>query len=292
MEAGLEEREEALEHHTFRTKDVRLHYAMVGTGDPVVLLHGWPQTSAAWSRVVPALARKFTVITPDLRGLGASSKPDTGYDMNNVADDIHELVKHLGYPSIYLAGHDWGAAAAYSYAAKFRTEVRKLSVFEMVLPGFGLMEGAMRPQANGNFLWHMGFQSVPDMPLALLQGREDIYLRWFFEYYAYNPAAMTAADADLYIGAMKQIGALRAGLEYYRNYFVTAAQNEEHQKRKLEMPISAWGGEACLGGLTKQCLEMAASHVVGGVIERCGHWIGEERPDFVASHLIEFYSGK
>jgi pimeloyl-ACP methyl ester carboxylesterase len=278
-----------LEHHTASVKDVRLHYVRAGEGDPIVLLHGWPQTWWEWRHVIPQLAETNTVIVPDLRGLGASSKPDKGYDTDNVADDIHELVTSLGFDSIYLAGHDWGAATAYSYAARFRAEVRKLAIFEMVLPGFGIMEGAMAPQPGGNFLWHMGFQSVPDIPFALLEGREEMYLRWFFEHYAYDPSAVCDEDIAVYVNSMTHVGALRAGLEYYKAFFDSAAQNEEHRKRPLDIPVIAWGGEACLGPLPKQCLEMAAGDVDGGVIERCGHWIGEERPDFIGARLGEFF---
>jgi len=281
-----------LEHHTATVKDVRLHYVRAGAGDPVVLLHGWPQTWWEWRHVIPQLAQTNTVIVPDLRGLGASSKPDSGYDTDNVADDVHELVRSLGFGSIHLAGHDWGAGTAYSYAAQFRDEVKRLAIFEMVLPGFGIMEGAMAPQPGGNFLWHMGWQSVPDIPFALLQGREELYLRWFFQNYAYDPSAVTDEDIAVYVGAMTHVGALRAGLEYYKSFFDSAAQNEKHRERSLEIPVLAWGGEACLGPLTKQCMEMAASDVSGGVIERCGHWIGEERPEFVAAQLTEFFGAE
>jgi pimeloyl-ACP methyl ester carboxylesterase len=282
--------ERAFEHHTATVKDVRLHYVRAGEGDPVLLLNGWPQTWYSWRHVIPALAERYTVIAPDLRGLGASSKPDGGYDTDNVADDIHELAASLGFDRILLAGHDWGAATAYSYAAQFRDEVRRLAIFEMVLPGFGIMEGAMAPQPGGNFLWHMGFQSVPEIPLTLIQGREDVYLRWFFQHYAYDPEAVTAEDTAVYVRAITQVGALRAGLEYYKSFFVSAEQNEKHKQRPLEIPVAAWAGEACLGPLTKQCMELAtAGEVQGGVIDRCGHWIGEERPDFVAARLLEFF---
>jgi pimeloyl-ACP methyl ester carboxylesterase len=279
----------AVEHHTATIGDVRIHYARAGAGDPVVLLHGWPQTWAAWSSIIGPLSEKYTVIVPDLRGLGFSSKPDSGYDTNTVAQDIQGLVASLGFDKIYLAGHDWGAAVAYAYAAQFRDQVRKLSIFEMVLPGFGLMEGAMQPQPGGNFLWHMAFQSVPDIPFALIEGREDIYLRWFFEHFAYDPTAFSEEEIALYVAGMTHVGALRAGLEYYKSYFVSAEQNKVHGATPLTIPVSAWGGEACLGDFTKQCLELAATDVRGGVIERCGHWIGEERPDFVADHLLEFF---
>jgi len=280
----------SFEHHTAHVKDVRLHYVTAGSGDPVVLLHGWPQTWASWKGVMERLVDRYTVIVPDLRGMGATSKPDAGYDTNNVADDIHELVRSLGHESILLAGHDWGGATAYSYAAQFRDEVRRLAIFEMVLPGFDIMEGAMVPQPGGQFLWHMGWQSVPDIPFALLQGREDLYLRWFFDTYAYDPSAVGPEAADEYVRSMTHVGALRAGLEYYKHFFTSADQNREHAKTPLAIPVAAWAGEACLGPLTKQCLELAASDVRGGVIERCGHWIGEEQPGFVADRLLELFA--
>jgi pimeloyl-ACP methyl ester carboxylesterase len=277
------------EHHTAPIKDIKLHYVRAGQGDPVVLLHGWPQNWACWKHVIPGLARTNTVIAPDLRGLGASSKADSGYDTDNLADDIHELVRQLGFETIRLAGHDWGAAVAYSYAAQFRDEVTKLAIFEMVMPGFGIMEEAMVPRPGGNFLWHMGFQSIPDIPFALIQGREDVYLRWFFQHYAYDPSAVSIEDTDEYVRAMRHIGALRAGLEIYKNYFTSAQQNERHKMSKLTIPVMAWAGEACLGPLTRQCMELAADNVAGGVIERCGHWIGEERPDFILDQLEAFF---
>ncbi len=188
-----------------------------------------------------------------------------------------------------LAGHDWGAATAYSYAAQHPDDVRRLAIFEMVLPGFGIMEGAMAPQPQGQFLWHMGFQSVPDVPHALIAGREDVYLGHIFRSYAYDPAAVRPQRMQQYVDAMRQVGALRAGLEYYQAYFTSAAQNTHHAETKLTMPVLAMAGEACLGPLTKECLELAASDVRGSVIPRCGHWIGEERPEYIAEQLLAFF---
>jgi len=159
----------------------------------------------------------------------------------------------------------------------------------MVLPGFGIMEGAMIPAANGNFLWHMGFQSVPDVPFALIEGREDIYLNHIFQTYAYNREAVRPDRMTRYVDAMRGVGALRAGLGYYTSFFETAEQNQRHAETKLEMPVLAYAGEACLAGYTKQCLELAANDVRGGIIDRCGHWIGEERPDFIIEQLQEFF---
>ena len=107
----------SLEHHSADVNDVRLHYVRAGEGDPVVLLHGWPETWYQWRKVIPPLAERYTVIAPDMRGLGDSSKPRTGYDKATVASDVYALVQQLGFESIFLVGHDWGGPVAYAYAA-------------------------------------------------------------------------------------------------------------------------------------------------------------------------------
>jgi pimeloyl-ACP methyl ester carboxylesterase len=115
---------------------IQLHYVIGGQGDPVVLLHGWPQTWYEWRHIMPALAKNYTVIAPDPRGLGDSSKPITGYDGKTVAEDIHQLVTQLGFKDIFLMGHDWGAQTAYSYAAAYPNNVSKLVLMDFSFPGF------------------------------------------------------------------------------------------------------------------------------------------------------------
>lgn len=278
----------AIERQSAEVRDIALAYLRAGEGDPVVLLHGWPQHSGAWKRVIPALAERHTVIAPDLRGFGASAKPAGGYDTDNAAADVHELLRGLGFDRVHLAGHDWGAVVAYSYACQWRAEARSLSVFEMLMPGFGLIEQAMVPRPGGDFIWHIGFHSVPEVPEALIAGREDYYLEWFFASHTHQPGAVSAADTADYVRAMRAEGALRAGLGYYRSFFESAAQNERHRERPLAIPVQGWGGEVSLGPLVKQGMELGATEVSGGVIERCGHWIGEEQPEFVAARLLDF----
>src|SRR5215208_6001287 len=123
-------------HHMATVNGIQMHYVIGGQGDPIVLLHGWPQTWYEWRHVMPALAKNYTVIAPDLRGLGDSSKPVTGYDGKTVAEDIHQLVGKLGFKSIFLVGHDIGTQVAYSYAAEHPTEVKRLAVMELTIPGF------------------------------------------------------------------------------------------------------------------------------------------------------------
>jgi pimeloyl-ACP methyl ester carboxylesterase len=270
-------------HHTAQVNGTRLHYVTAGEGPPVMLLHGWPQTWYEWRRVIDLLADEYQVVAPDLRGFGYSAKPAAGYDAATMAADLAALADHLGLRDVTVLGHDWGAVFGYVYAAKTPSQVRALGIVEMALPGVGVMEQAMAPQPQGNFLWHMGFQSVPDLPELLIAGKERPYLRWFFEHFAYDPAAITAADLDVYTDAITQVGALRAGLAVYQDFFTTADQVAALAKTPLEIPVRAYGGEACLGGATLASVQAVAPAAEGGVIERCGHWAGEERPDVVAS---------
>jgi pimeloyl-ACP methyl ester carboxylesterase len=270
-----------LEHHTTDVDGTRLHYVTSGSGPAVLLLHGWPQTWYEWRNVAAALP-DFTVVMPDLRGFGYSAKPAAGYDATTMAADIHGLVTKLQLREVTVVGHDWGAVFGYVYAASYRDEVSALGVLEMVLPGVGMMEEAMVPRPKGRFLWHMGFQTVPDIPELLVRGHERAYLRWFFEHFAYDPSAITSVDLDEYVAAITQVGALRAGLAVYQSYFETAEQVASHAKKPLEIPVVAYGGDTCLGDLTLGSVHAVAPQAQGGVIPRCGHWAPEERPDFVA----------
>jgi len=270
-------------HHTAQVNGTRLHYITAGEGPAVMLLHGWPQTWYEWRHVIDLLAGEYQVVAPDLRGFGYSGKPASGYDAATMAADLAALADHLGLRDVTVLGHDWGAVFGYVYAAKTPSQVRALGIVEMALPGVGVMEQAMTPQPQGNFLWHMGFQSVPDLPELLIAGKEKPFLRWFFEHFAYDPSAITAADLEVYVDAITQVGALRAGLAVYQDFFTSADQVAALAKTPLEIPVRAYGGEACLGGATLASVQAVAPAAEGGVIERCGHWAGEERPDVVAS---------
>jgi pimeloyl-ACP methyl ester carboxylesterase len=158
---------------------VQIHYVIGGHGDPVVLLHGLPETWYEWRHVMPALAKNYTVIAPDLRGLGDSSKPLTGYDGKTVAEDIHQLVAKLGFKTIFLVGHDVGTQIAYSYAAAHPSEVKKLVVMDISsIPGF--------TPSWVPVVWWRSFNAVPDMPEALVQGKELMYLSYFYRNEAYS----------------------------------------------------------------------------------------------------------
>jgi pimeloyl-ACP methyl ester carboxylesterase len=278
--------EPTFQHHTARVNDVMLHYVIAGQGDPVVLLHGWPQTWYEWRKIIPVLAQRYTVIAPDMRGIGDSSKPVGGYDKRTVADDIYKLVRHLGHEKIFLVGHDWGGPTAYAYAVAHPADVRKLVILDVSIPGPGTEKGF--PFRRGG-VWHIQFHNVRDLPEALVTGRERIYLSWFYRT-VYNPGAIGEADIDEYVRCYSAPGALRAGFEYYRAIFDDAEHNKDGASNKLKMPVLALGGERGFGALTKRAMQQLAENVRGGVIEKCGHWIPEERPEYLSEQLLTFFA--
>ncbi len=275
-------------HHTAFVNGVRLHYVTSGQGDPVVLLHGWPQTWYQWRKIIPALAERYTVLAPDMRGLGDSSKPAGGYDKRTIADDIYKLVHYLGWERIFLVGHDWGGPVAYAYACAHPEEVRRLVILDVMIPGAGLEEIPQMSRRGG--LWHISFHSVRDLPEALIAGKECIYLSWFYRTAAYNPAAISEEDINEYVRCYSAPGGLRAGFEYYRALWDDVDHNKENAKTKLKMPVLALGGEQSFGIRTLTSMQALAENVQGGVVERCGHWIAEERPDFLVEKLLAFFA--
>ena len=278
-------------HHTATVNGIQLHYVTGGHGDPVVLLHGWPETWYSWHRVMPALAKNYTVIAPDLRGLGDSSKPPSGYDGKTVAEDMHQLVTQLGFKSIFLVGHDIGTQVAYSYAAEHPTEVKKLAVMELPIPGF------TPPRLEGKIWWFI-FHQTPNVPETLVQGKEMMYLSWFFRGLPYNPSAITEADINEYVSHYSAPGGMRAGFEYYRAFPQDAIQNMNYSKTKLTMPVLAMGAGyiPALGGkIPMQSIvygmKILAQNVTGITVPNSGHFIPEEQPQFVIDQLLKFFGG-
>ena len=276
-------------HHYFDTGDVVLHYVTAGHGDPLVLLHGWPQSWYCWHKIMPALAQHYSIIAPDLRGLGDSSRPLDGYDKATIAEDIHKLVQdHLKIPDYFLMAHDWGGPVAFCLAATYPGHVRKLVMLDTAVPGDG--SGTFSQSGRR---WHHAFHQTADLPEALVAGREDVYLGWFYRNYGYQPCAISPADIEEYLRTYRQPGALRAGFSYYRALDQDVAHNEALLKKgKLEMPVLALGGGKGFGrGLdTLDSMQRVATDVRGGVIEDCGHWMQEEQPEKVTNAALEFFA--
>lgn len=276
----------AITHHHADLGEVALHYVTAGAGDPVVMLHGWPQTWFLWRDVIPALAEQYSVIAPDLRGLGDSSRPVSGYDKKTVAKDIAELMTALGHKSFGVVAHDWGGPVAYAIAAQFPERVRAMAIFDAPVPGDG------GPVVHHN-RWHFDFHALPDLPEALTQGREDIYLRFFYRFGGARPDAISDEAQAEYVRAYSQPGAMTAGFNYYRAVPQDIADNAAFRAAgKLAMPILVYGGDPEARGRGLSAMESwqrVASDVSGGVAENCGHWIPEEQPEFVAETVLRHF---
>ena len=282
-----------IEHHHARLSQIAMHYVSAGTGDAVVLVHGWPSTWYEWRHVVPLIGAGYRVIAPDLRGLGDSSRPLDGYDKKTLAADLWELLSGtLGLTRWHLVGHDWGGPTAFALAAAHPEAIRTLTILDVTLPGIGpdISQGGKR--------WHHAFHMTPDLPEALVAGRERAYLTWFYESFSWQRGAFGPADIDEYLRTYTQPGALRAGFAFYRNIPRDAADNRALQESglRLKMPVLAIGGGRAeargRGTEPAESLKIVADNVTGAVIADCGHFIPEEKPAELAKHLLEHFKSK
>ncbi len=279
-----------LSHHYYDTGEVVLHYVRAGKGEPVLLLHGWPQSWYCWHKIMPSLAERYSVIAPDLRGLGDSSRPLDGYDKATIAEDVRQLVhEHLNVSRYNLVAHDWGGPVAFVLAATWPEHVRKLVMLDTAVPGDG--SGTFSQHGRR---WHHAFHQTADLPESLVAGREDIYLGWFYRNYGYQPGAISPADEQEYLRTYRQPGALRAGFSYYRALGKDVAHNEAllKQRGKLKMPVLALGGGKAFGrGIeTLESLQRVSTNARGGIVDDCGHRMQEEKPEQVTKAVLEFFA--
>jgi pimeloyl-ACP methyl ester carboxylesterase len=281
-----------VKHGRALVNGVRLHYMTAGEGEPLFILHGVPKTSYHWRHVIPLLTPHFTVVAPDLRGLGDSEHPQSGFDMKNMAKDIADLATHLGYDTFNLAGEDWGASTAYQVAAQWPERVRKLVYQEMILPGYGLEDYSFLTRENVStyvWLWHINFYSVPDFPELLITGKEREYFNYFIKHETHNPQAITPDALDEYLRCYSSPGGLRCMFNIYRATLDDADQNREAAKNKLQMPVLAIGSEYFIGADNERQMHEVADDVRGAILP-WGHQLAEECPDDLAKLYIDFFS--
>lgn len=272
---------------TAQVNGVAIHYVRGGTGEPLVLLHGWPQTWYCWRGIMPQLAAHYTVLAVDLRGAGGSAKPTpaAGYDAGTKAEDLHQLVQHLGLGPIRLVGHDIGMMVAYAYAAAHPADVPRLVLLDALLPGIEPIWSKFLADPRS---WLFSFHQTPQLPEMLTAGKEREYLSFAYTGFAHRKEAITPAAITEYTRAYSAPGAMSAGFEWYRAFATNAEQNHANAATKLTMPVLALGGDHGMGPFILPMVEAVAENVQGGSVPNCGHWLAEEAPDYLLEKLLAF----
>lgn len=272
-----------MQSHFMEINGIKMHYLIEGKGNPIVLLHGYAQTSHMWKPLIAMLAKTHTVIAPDLRGFGESSKPSQGYDKKTLAQDVHALISALGYNKIQLVGHDIGLMVAYAYAVQFTETVERIVLMDAFLPGVGDWKSVWLMRD----LWHFHFYG--ETPLKLVAGRERTYLEHFWnDFAADRHKSVSEQDRQFYAKAYAQPGAMSAGFEVFRAFEQDAKDFEIFSKQKLTMPMLVISGEKASGEFLVQQARMVDNHVTGVIIKDSGHWLIDEAPEQVMAELVAF----
>ena len=268
---------------TAEVNGTRISYRIGGTGPAVVLLHGYAETGHMWNPLMPLLAKTHTVVVPDLRGAGNSSKPETGYGKKNMAVDIHELVKSLGINNVAIVGHDIGLMVAYAYAAQFPAETSRVVLMDAFLPGIGDWTHVWLLRD----LWHFHFHGTT--PLALVKGRERTYFEHFWNDFAADAThSVPEADRRIYAAAYAQEGGMRAGFEYFKNFEQDAKDFAGFAKTPLHMPMLVLSGEKAGGQFLIDQAKLVDTNVEGVIVKGSGHWLMEEAPEQTIPALVAF----
>ena len=273
-------------HQTANVNGINIHYVIGGEGEPLVLIHGFGQNWYMWNRLLPELSKHFTVIAPDLRGVGESDKPETGYDKKTLATDIHELVSKLGYKSINLAGHDIGLMVAYAYAAQFGNEVKKLALMDALLPGVEPVWSQVKASA-----WWFGFFGWPASG-EIVSGKEKEFLTNFWPVVGHVQNAFTKEEADEFIRAYSVPGSTTGAFHWFGGFDEDAKVNIDFMKHKLKMPLLAMGGEYFGAAFLVDHCKLVAEDVKGSNIKGAGHWIVQENTAQVQKDLLDFFMTK
>jgi pimeloyl-ACP methyl ester carboxylesterase len=267
--------------------DVRLHAVIGGDGPPLLLVHGWPGSWYYWRLVMPALARDFTVVAVDQRGIGLSDKPEDGYDTATLADDLVALMDALGHRRFAVAGVDTGMLIAYAVAADHPDRVERLVVGEAPLPAITPANPLVLPEPIKARLWHIPFNQQEKVNEQLVSGREDIFFRAEFDASA-GPNKLPEDVVRYYVDGLRDPEALHGSFQLYRAFGATAAQNAERKLRRLEVPVLAIGGALSSGDMVAATMQLVADDVQTLVIPGSGHWVAEEAPQEMLAALTAF----
>ena len=266
--------------HDLDVNGQTIHYLRAGSGPLMLLVHGYPESSRTWLKVMPELSRHFTVIAPDTRGTGESSLA-RDFAIEDVANDLYELVKVLGFRELVLVGQDFGVQVVGAYAAQHREDIQALVAIESPLSGFGLED------LFGSF-WHFGFFRTP-LAEMLIQGREEEFFRAFaFGDFVYQKSAFTNGEINKYVGNQKRAGRLAAGLDYYKAIAGSKQFFERMVDPPWNFPVLVLDGDHSMSGLTAKSFERIQPALKAVLVPDSGHFVQEEQPEFLVNTIFEF----
>ncbi len=262
---------------------VKLHYLVAGSGDPIILVHGYAETSHMWLPLIKELQKNHLVIAPDLRGFGDSSMPESNYTKAVMAQDIHALATSLNLGHVRIVGHDIGLMVAYAYAAQYPSEVDRIALMDAFLPGVGDWQSVWLLRD----LWHFHFYGKT--PLALVDGRERIYFEHFWNDFAADPShSIPEADRVYYAKVYAKPGRMRAGFEVFHAFPQDAVDFAQFAKTPLTMPMLVLTGEKASGQTLITQAKLVDTNVEGVIIKNSGHWLMEEATGQVVPKLVDF----
>lgn len=264
----------------------KLHYVKGGQGEPLILIPGYPETWWAYHKVMPILAEKYCVFVVEMRGMGSSDKPADGYEKKNMAKDLFELVKNLGYEKVHICGHDIGAHVAYSFAANFPESTSKLIILDTPHPDAGMYQLPILPILGANYLypWWLSFNQVKELPEQLLEGRMNIVIEWLFKNLIVDQNSISNFDKEVYEFAYNSKDAIRTSNAWYQAF----PQDIEDSKtyNKLDMPVLGIGGSGY--GILQMSLPNSTTDLQLKKVEECGHFILAEKPNETAKFITDF----
>jgi len=263
---------------------VTIHVRFAGAGPAVVLLHGYGETGDMWAPLATDLARDHTVIVPDLRGLGLSSKPAGGFDKKTQAGDVVGVLAALGVDQVDVVAHDIGNMVAFQFAVQHPQRVRRLVLIDAPVPGVGPWDEILK----NPLLWHFRFGG-PDME-RLVAGRERIYLDRFWNEFSASPDRFTEAARRHYAALYAMPGAMRSGFAQFAAFDQDAIDNRAFLAAggRLKMPVYAVGGEKSFGPMMASVMRFAGDDVTEGIVPDAGHWIMEENPRATVKLVRDF----
>ena len=281
---ATDERRESADRQPVRNGDgVKLHYLMAGHGPAIVLLHGYAETSRMWRPLMRTLATRFTVIAPDLPGIGDSAIPTDGLDMAHAATRMRALVRGQGVTKAAVVGHDIGLMVAYAYAAQFPEDVEKLVLMDAFLPG---IEG-WEPIYNNPGIWHFRFNGATAE--ALVAGRERTYFEHFWNDFAADKMhSIPEIERQAYTAAYARPGRMRAGWAYFVSFQQAAGDFAQFSRTKLTMPVLSIGGEKANGAALAKQVKLVATNATSVILPNTGHWVMEENPRGTTDALSRF----